>query len=150
MLGRFLNGSHGQDRKTTGEWRRHVDRYLLLNLRGPRDCGSCRHAVVPSCRSHLWYFLSPLDGASVREAHCAQASIYRLILQYETCVSLAVNATCLEYELQCDIHNNNNNNNNNSNNNNNGRNGSFLRGWLPHRGKAQMACNYCFPTRTMF
>ena len=25
----------------------------------------------------------------------------------------------------------------------------FLRGWLPHRGKAQMACNY-FPTRTMF
>ena len=33
------------------------------------------------------------------------------------------------------------------NNNNNGRNGSFLRGWLPHRGNAQMACNYCFPTR---
>ena len=31
-------------------------------------------AVVPSCRSRLWYFLSPLDGASVREAHCAQAS----------------------------------------------------------------------------
>ena len=26
----------------------------------------------------------------------------------------------------------------------------FLRGWLPHRGKVQMACNYCFPTRTMF
>ena len=26
----------------------------------------------------------------------------------------------------------------------------FLRGWLPHRVKAQMACNYCFPTRTMF
>ena len=26
----------------------------------------------------------------------------------------------------------------------------FLRGWLPHRGKAQMACDYCFPTRTMF
>ena len=23
-------------------------------------------------------------------------------------------------------------------------------GWLPHRGKAQMACNYCFPTRKMF
>ena len=43
---------------------------LLLNLRSPRDCGSCR----PSCRSGLWYFLSPLDGASVREAHCAQAS----------------------------------------------------------------------------
>ena len=40
--------------------------------------------------------------------------------------------------------------NNNNNNNNNGRNGSFLRGWLPHRGKAQLACNYCFPTRTMF
>ena len=35
-------------------------------------------------------------------------------------------------------------------NNNNGRNDSFLRGWLPHRGKEQMACNYCFPTRTMF
>ena len=39
---------------------------LLLNVRSPRDCGSCR--------SRLWYFLSPLDGASVREAHCAQAS----------------------------------------------------------------------------
>ena len=26
----------------------------------------------------------------------------------------------------------------NNNNNNNGRNGIFLRGWLPHRGKAQM------------
>ena len=25
----------------------------------------------PFVRSHLWYFLSPLDGASVREAHCA-------------------------------------------------------------------------------
>ena len=24
------------------------------------------------------------------------------------------------------------------------------RGWLPHRGEAQMAYNYCFPTRTMF
>ena len=23
-------------------------------------------------------------------------------------------------------------------------------GWLPHRGKTQMACNYCLPTRTMF
>ena len=40
---------------------------LLLNLRSPRDCGSCR--------SRLWYFLSPLDGGSVREAHCAQASV---------------------------------------------------------------------------
>ena len=40
---------------------------LLLNLRSPCDCGS-------SCHSRLWYFLSPLDGASVREAHCAQAS----------------------------------------------------------------------------
>ena len=38
---------------------------ILLNLRSPRDCGSCR--------SRLWYILSPLDGASVREAHCAQA-----------------------------------------------------------------------------
>ena len=27
-----------------------------------------------SVRSHLWYFLSPLDGASVRKAHCEQAS----------------------------------------------------------------------------
>ena len=25
-------------------------------------------------RSRLWYFLSLLDGASVREAHCEQAS----------------------------------------------------------------------------
>ena len=40
--------------------------HLLLNLRSPRHCGSCR--------SRLWYFLSPLDCASVREAHCAQAS----------------------------------------------------------------------------
>ena len=29
---------------------------------------------MPSCRSRLWFFLSPLDGASVRKAHCAQAS----------------------------------------------------------------------------
>ena len=35
-------------------------------------------AVVPfACRSRLWYFLSPLDGASVREAHCVQASILK-------------------------------------------------------------------------
>ena len=27
-----------------------------------------------SVLSRLWYFLSPLDGASVREAHCEQAS----------------------------------------------------------------------------
>ena len=27
---------------------------------------------------------------------------------------------------------------------------AFLRGWLPNRGNAQTACNYCFPTRTMF
>ncbi len=40
--------------------------YLLLNLRSPRDCGSCR--------PRLWYFLSPLDGTSVHEAHCVQAS----------------------------------------------------------------------------
>ena len=44
---------------------------LLLNLRSPRDCGSCR--------SRLWYFLSPLDGASVHEAHCAQASTVNLV-----------------------------------------------------------------------
>ena len=46
--------------------------YLLLNLRSPRDyVGS---SVPPFARSHLWYFLSPLDGALVREAHCEQAS----------------------------------------------------------------------------
>ena len=42
---------------------------LLLNLGSPRDCGSCR--------SHLWYFLSPLDGASVCEAHCAASTAVR-------------------------------------------------------------------------
>ena len=41
---------------------------LLFNLRSPRDY------VGSSVRSRLWYFLSPLDGASVREAHCEQAS----------------------------------------------------------------------------
>ena len=46
--------------------------YLLLNLRSPRDyVGS---SVRPFVRSRLWYFLRPLDGASVREAHCEQAS----------------------------------------------------------------------------
>ena len=30
-------------------------------------------------RSRLWYFLSPLDGASVREAHCEQATVARLV-----------------------------------------------------------------------
>ena len=44
--------------------------YLLLYLRSPRDCGSCRRAVR-ACGTSL---SSPLDGASVREAHCAQAS----------------------------------------------------------------------------
>ena len=44
----------------------------------------------------------------------------------------------------------NNTNNNNNNNNNNGRNGSCLTWLLPHRGKAQMTCNYRFPTMTMF
>ena len=42
--------------------------HLLLNLRSPRDY------VGSSVRSRLWYFLGPLDGASVREAHCEQAS----------------------------------------------------------------------------
>ena len=43
--------------------------YLLLNL---RLCGFVR----PSVRSRLWYFLSPLDGASVRELHCQQAASF--------------------------------------------------------------------------
>ena len=33
-----------------------------------------RSSVRSFVRSRLWYFLSPLDGASVREAHCEQAS----------------------------------------------------------------------------
>ena len=49
------------------------DIYLLLNLRSPRDYVG-PSVVVPSVRSCLWYFLSPLDGDSVREAHCEQAS----------------------------------------------------------------------------
>ena len=51
---------------------------LLLNLRSPRDCGSCR--------SRLWYFISLLDGASVREAHCAQASTEAPCAQASTAV----------------------------------------------------------------
>ena len=43
--------------------------YLLLNLRSPRD-----YVGRVFVRSRLWYFLSRLDGASVREAHCEQAS----------------------------------------------------------------------------
>ena len=42
--------------------------YILLNLRSPRDY------VRPSVRLRLWYFLSPVDGASAREAHCQQAN----------------------------------------------------------------------------
>ena len=47
---------------------------LLLHLRSTRDYVG---PFVPpflrsSVRSRLWYFLSPLDGASV--AHCEQAS----------------------------------------------------------------------------
>ena len=42
-----------------------------------------RSSVPPflrsSVRSRLWYFLSPLDGDSVREAHCAQATVARLV-----------------------------------------------------------------------
>ena len=32
----------------------------------------------------------------------------------------------------------------------NRRNAVFNVARLPHRGKAQMACNYCFPTGTIF
>ena len=39
--------------------------YILLNLRSPRDYA--RPLFLRSfVRSRLWYFLSPLDGASVR------------------------------------------------------------------------------------
>ena len=40
--------------------------HLLINLRSPRD-----YVGPPFVRS---FALSPLDGASVREAHCEQAS----------------------------------------------------------------------------
>ena len=40
--------------------------FLLINLRSPRD-----YVGPPFFRS---FALSPLDGASVREAHCEQAS----------------------------------------------------------------------------
>ena len=40
--------------------------YLLINLRSPRD-----YVGLPFFRS---FALSPLDGASVCEAHCEQAS----------------------------------------------------------------------------
>ncbi len=39
---------------------------LLINLRSPRD-----YVGLPFVRS---FVLSPLDSASVREAHCEQAS----------------------------------------------------------------------------
>ncbi len=45
--------------------------YLLINLRSPRD-----YVGLPFFRS---FALSPLDGASVREAHCEQASVARLV-----------------------------------------------------------------------
>ena len=47
--------------------------YILLNLRSPRDYVGPPF-LRSSVRSCLWYFLSPLDGTSVREAHCEQAS----------------------------------------------------------------------------
>ena len=55
-------------------------------------------------RSRLWYFLSPLDGASVREAHCeqastavrkahcAQASVARLVTSLKWKYSFATNS----------------------------------------------------------
>ena len=48
--------------------------HLLLNLRSPRDYVRPPSSVPPFVRSRLWYFRSPVDGASVREAHCQQAS----------------------------------------------------------------------------
>ena len=48
-----------------------VARHLLINLRIPRD-----YVGLPFFRS---FTLSPLDGASVREAHCAQATVARLV-----------------------------------------------------------------------
>ena len=50
-----------------------LNQYLLLNLRSPRDYLGPPF-LRSSVRSRLWYFLSPLDCASVREAHCEQAS----------------------------------------------------------------------------
>ena len=49
-----------------GSIRRNAFSYLLINLRRPRD-----YVGLPFFRS---FALSPLDGASVREAHCEQAS----------------------------------------------------------------------------
>ena len=64
--GETVRNKHPFGYTTFTRWQHFNNIHLLLNLRSPRDCGSCR--------LHLWYFLSPLDGASVREAHCAQAS----------------------------------------------------------------------------
>ena len=44
-------------------------------------------SVPPFVRSHLWYFLSPLDGASVREANCEQA---RTAVREEYCAQANV------------------------------------------------------------
>ena len=44
----------------------YESRHLLINLRSPRD-----YVGPPFIRP---FALSPLDGASVREAHCEQAS----------------------------------------------------------------------------
>ena len=78
------------------------------------------------------------------EADCKEVIWCKLVTGHTT-VTIGVVYRCpnITKENNEKIHNNNNNNNN-------GRNGSFYRGWLPHRGKAQMACNYRFPTRTMF
>ena len=42
-----------------------------ISMVRPLAVRSVRRRAV---RSRLWYFLSPFDGASVREVHCAQAS----------------------------------------------------------------------------
>ena len=65
----------------TSRSRPHLIDHLLLNLRSPSDyVGSSVPPFLRSfVRSRLWYFLSPLDGASVREAHCTQATVARLV-----------------------------------------------------------------------
>ena len=90
--------------------------HLLLNLRSPRDYvrpSSCRPFVRPSRRrsrndciathsytivgSRLWYFLSPLDGASVRQQQASEAHWFMKLgsLLYVRCCHRSAKSTAV-------------------------------------------------------
>ena len=73
LFGPGFSDTSPESRRRSDSLRDGLWPHLLLNLRSPRDYVGPPF-VRSFVRSRLWYFLSPLDGASVRESHCQKAS----------------------------------------------------------------------------